>query len=194
MGQNSPATASMAAAGNWFCLRSQPKHEHIAAAHLKKMEGVEVFLPRVRFKRSTRQGLAWVTEALFPNYLFARFDWLNSLRQVQAARGGVGVVHFGARWPVIEEAVIKELQLAVGADELRTIATGLVPGDTVEIATGVMRGLSAVVTRVLPSRERVAVLMELLGQQTTIEMPLHAVSKAGDVRVTAFPEPKPSPA
>jgi transcriptional antiterminator RfaH len=179
----------MATIGHWFCLRSQPKHEHIAAAHLKKMEGVDVFLPRVRFQRSTRQGKAWVTEALFPNYLFARFDWQNSLRQVQAARGVSGVVHFGERWPVIAEAVIAELQAAVGADELHTISTTLHPGDVVEIAEGAMRGLSAVVTRVLPSRERVAVLMEFLGRQTTIEVPIISIIKEGDVRATAFQTP-----
>jgi len=56
----------MVPVGNWFCLRAQPKSEHIAAAHLKRMEGVKVFLPRVRFQRATRQGRVWVTEALFP--------------------------------------------------------------------------------------------------------------------------------
>ena len=177
---------SMATTGNWFCLRSQPKHEHIAAAHLKKMEGIEVFLPRVRFQRATRQGKAWVTEALFPNYLFARFDWHNSLRQVQAARGVSGVVHFGERWPVVAEAVIADLQAAFGTEELHTISATLVPGDVVEIGEGAMRGLSAVVTRVLPSRQRVAVLMDFLGRQTTIEVPLNAIIKEGDVRVAIF--------
>jgi transcriptional antiterminator RfaH len=177
----------MPAAGNWFCLRSQPKHEHIAAAHLRKMEGVEVFLPRVRFKRTTRQGLVWATEALFPNYLFARFDWQNSLRQVQAARGVSGVVHFGERWPVIAEAVIADLQRAVGTTELHTISAELRPGDTVQIADGAMRGLSAVVTRVMPSRERVAVLMDFLGRQTTIEVPANVVIKEGNARAAVFP-------
>ena len=151
------------------------------------MADVEAFLPRVRFKRPTRQGLAWVTEALFPNYLFARFDWHNSLRQVQAARGVSGVVHFGTRWPVIDAGVIADLQQAVGTEELRTIPTTLQPGDAVEIAEGAMRGLSAVVTRVIPSRERVAVLMEFLGRQTTIEVPVNLIVKEGDVRSRAFP-------
>ena len=62
----------MVATAEWFCLRAQPKHEHIAAAHLQKVSEVEVFLPRVRFQRATRQGMAWVTEALFPNYFFSR--------------------------------------------------------------------------------------------------------------------------
>jgi transcriptional antiterminator RfaH len=174
-------------AANWFCLRSQPKHEHIAAAHLRTMDGVEVFLPRVRFQRATRQGLVWATEALFPNYLFARFDWHTSLRQVQTARGVSGVVHFGARWPVIEAAVIEDLKQAVGTNELHVISATLHPGDAVEIAEGAMRGLHAVVSRVLPGRARVAVLLEFLGRQTTIEVPANLIVKEGDVRDGIFP-------
>jgi transcriptional antiterminator RfaH len=171
----------------WFCLKSQPKHEHIAAAHLRQNSTVGVFLPRVRFKRATRRGTVWVTEALFPGYLFARFDWQSSLRLVQHSRGVRGVVHFGERWPAIPEAVIRELQQAIGADELRTIPENFIPGDEVEITEGAMRGLRAVVTRVMPGRERIAVLMEFLGRQTMIELPRHFLVKEGDERAAVFP-------
>jgi len=168
--------------GDWFCLCSQPKHEHIAAAHLRNVTGVEVFLPRIRFKRATRRGTVWVTEALFPNYLFARFNWQKLLNEVQHARGVRGVVHFGERWPTIQEGVIEDLRRAVGTAELCVIPAQLAPGDAVEIASGNFQGLSAVVTRVMPNRERVAVLMEFLGRQTNIELPASAVIKAGNER------------
>ena len=182
MEQRQRIECRMAGDVNWFCLRSLPKHEHIAAGHLKKIKNMEVFLPRIRFKRSTRQGMMWVTEALFPNYLFARFELQAALRQVQAARGVGGVVHFGQRWPVIEE-----LKLAVGAEEMHTITNVLEPGDTVEIAEGAMRGLRAVVSRVMPGKERIAVLLEFLGRQTVIEVPAHLVVKEGDARERMFP-------
>ena len=170
----------------WFCLKSQPKHEHIAAAHLRLNNTVEVFLPRIRFKRATRQGTVWVTEALFPGYLFARFDWQTSLRLVQHSRGVRGVVHFGERWPAIPEEIIHELRQAIGATGLRTIPESFAPGDEVEITEGAMRGLRAVVTRVLPGRARVAVLMEFLGRQTMIELPRHFLIKEGDERAAIF--------
>ena len=166
----------------WFCLKSQPKHEHIAAAHLRQNSTFEVFLPRVRFKRATRQGTVWVTEALFPGYLFARFDWQSSLRLVQHSRGVRGVVHFGERWPAIPETIIRELQQAIGADELHTIPENFTPGDEVEITDGAMRGLRAIVSRVMPGRDRIAVLMEFLGRQTMIELPRHFLVKEGNAR------------
>jgi transcriptional antiterminator RfaH len=90
----------------WYCLRSHPKHEHIAAAHLRLLEGVHVFCPRIRFKRSTRQGIAWVTEAMFPGYLFASFELTEMHRQVRYARGVSAIVRFADRYPAIEERAL----------------------------------------------------------------------------------------
>jgi transcription antitermination factor NusG len=114
--------------------------------------------------------LVWVTEALFQNYLFAKFDLLASLRRVQAARGVRDVVHFGSRWPTIPESAIEELRTAMEGLELRVVEDTLQPGDTVRIANGAMHGLEAVVSRVMPSRQRVAVLLDFLGRQTMLEL------------------------
>jgi transcriptional antiterminator RfaH len=154
----------------WFCLRTHPKHEYIAAAHLRREADLEVFSPRIRFKRLTRCGLVWVTEALFQNYIFAKFDLLVSLRIVQAARGVRGVVHFGNRWPTVPQGAIEELQSSMDGQDLRVIDEVLEPGDYVQIGEGAMQGLQAVVSRVMPARDRVAVLLDFLGQQTLVEL------------------------
>lgn len=177
----------------WFCLRSQSKHEHIAAAHVRQIKDAQVFLPRVRFKRATRQGSAWVTEALFPGYLFARFNWQTSLRQVKHASGVQDIVHFGDHWPVIPDQTIEDLRQSIGTSELHTIPQEFSPGDAVRIADGTLRGLQAVVSRVMPGRERVAVLMDLLGRQTTIELTAGLLIKEGNERSTIFQVPLSQP-
>jgi transcriptional antiterminator RfaH len=160
----------------WFCLRSHPKHEHIAAKHLRQME-IETLNPRIRFPRSTRQGPVWVTEALFPNYLFARFNLKTSLARVHYAPGVSGVVHFGDRWPAVPDQVIAEIRAALGADELHVISHELSPGDNVQVAGGLFHGLKAVITQVMPARQRVVVLMDLLGRQTAVELAVQSVIK-----------------
>src|SRR6478672_11621731 len=94
----------------WFCLRSQARHEHIAARHLSQMEGVQVFNPRIKFARATKHGAVWLTESLFPNYLFARFDWKTGLNKVHYAPGVSGIVRFGDKWPTIPDSTIEELK------------------------------------------------------------------------------------
>src|ERR1051325_567223 len=131
----------------WFCLRSQPKHEHIAAGHLRQMEGVEVFNPRIRFPRSTRTGKVIVTESMFPNYLFARFDWKRLLTRVHYATGVSGVVHFGTRWPIVPDPVIEEIRLLIGASGIHLMPDELAPGDGVRISGGILHGLQAIVSQ-----------------------------------------------
>lgn len=155
---------------SWFCVRTHPKHEHIAAAHLRREQGVEVFIPRVRYRRSTRCGPAWVTEALFSDYLFARFDLATALRRVHHARAVCGVVRFGDQIPSVPDAVIESLRHLMGGQDLRTIEDALQPGDRVCITGGAMHGLEAVVLRVMPAKQRVAILLDFLGRQTPIEM------------------------
>lgn len=159
----------------WFCVRSQPRHEQIAARHLRQMKDVEVFNPLIRFARVTRNGPAWVTESLFPNYLFVRFDWKTSLPKVHYAPGVSGVVHFGTRWPSISEKVIEELRAYLGPEEVHVLPKEFEPGEQVQIAGGALHGLSAVITQVLPGKERVMVLMDFLGSQTTVELPANSI-------------------
>ena len=177
----------------WFCLRSQPKHEHIAAAHLR-MHAIEVFVPRIRFKRLTRYGQVWVTEALFPNYLFARFDWHGSLRQIYHSPGVSEVIHFGTHWPVIPNEVIDSLRSSLGNEDVHVIPEAVSPGDLVQIAGGSMHGLRAVVSRVMPGAKRVAVLMDFLGRQATIELELGKVVKEINCREPILSESPKKPA
>lgn len=159
----------------WFCVQTQVKHEHIAAAQLRWDPQIEVFLPRIRYQRATRCGSAWVSEALFPNYLFARFDLATCWRRVHSARAVRGLVRFGNRYPTIPDAMIRELQVVVGPEEMRIIAASLRPGEMVEIAAGALMGLQAVVTRVMPNQQRVAVLLDFLGRQTSVELAIGQV-------------------
>jgi len=167
---------------NWFCIRAQPKHEHIAAGHLRKEAGLEVYLPRIRFRRATREGPVWFTEALFPGYLFARFDLAACLRQVLHARGVASVVHFGHQWPAIPDAVITELRSTIGSDEVHVVPDELRPGETVVISGGAFHDLRDLVTRVMPGRQRVAVLLDFLGRQTAVELDRDTVVREGDSR------------
>jgi transcriptional antiterminator RfaH len=161
-------TENLAAA--WFCIQTQPKHEHIAASYLQKDCGLEVYLPRIRLRRSTRTGPVWFTEALYPGYLFARFDLALYLRRVHHIRGVKGIVHFGKQWPTVPTPAIEELRAVIGASQIHVIDDEFQPGEAVLVSGGPLHDLRAVVTRVMPGRERVAVLMEFLGRQTSVEL------------------------
>lgn len=174
-------TAGHDTAPGWFCVRAQPKHEHIAAARLREA-GLEVFLPRIRFKKASVRGPVWVTEALFPNYLFARFSLRASLRLVRSAAGVSQVVHFGEEIPAVPDDVVAELRARLGSEELHVIEKNFAPEDRVQIAEGALHGLAAVVTQVMPGKERVKVLLNFLGQQTSVEVDAAALVRENSPR------------
>ncbi len=155
---------------DWFCVKSHPKHERIAAEQLALHKEIEVFCPRIRFKKKTKSGSAWITEALFPSYLFARFEVNAFFCLVRSARGVNGIVHFGGQYPLVPDAVIKSLRESVCNEEILAVSPVLQVGDAVTLAGGVFHGLQAVVHRIIPAQQRVGVLLELLGQTTLVEL------------------------
>ena len=120
---------------DWHAVMSRPKAEHLAAAHLGKLPGVEAYCPRIRFEKATRRGRVWFVEALFPGYLFARFNPQASLRAVQASPQVAGVVRFGAELPALPAVAIADLMAEFSAAEPRVVTNTSEPreGDTVEI-------------------------------------------------------------
>jgi transcriptional antiterminator RfaH len=163
----------------WFCVRSQPKHEHIAAGNLRGRLNVPVFHPRIRYKRGSVRGPVWVTESMFPCYLFAQFSWKTLLEAVRHTFGVSGVVHFGPYWPAISETIICGLQELVGGEEIRQVGPALKVGEEVEISHGTFAGFHGIVTRIMPAKDRVAVLLDFLGRQSTVEMTSAEIAKHG---------------
>jgi transcriptional antiterminator RfaH len=167
----------------WYCLRAQPKHEHIAAAHLRQYDGINVFCPRVKIQRSTRRGLVWFTEALFPNYLFACFEMMRWQTRVRSCQGVSGLVRFGNDVPEVPARVLDDLRAYMQDSELRTVSFRVAEGDDVEIVEGPFRGQNGVVKQLLPARERVKVLLEVLGGVTEVNLSLTSVFKEAAVLV-----------
>jgi transcription antitermination factor NusG len=63
-------------------------------------------------------------------------------------------------------------------------------GEQVEVAMGAFRGLKAVISRVMPARERVLILMDFLGRQTAAEVRADELIRESDPRQQAFRAPQ----
>ncbi|HOX57033.1 MAG TPA: transcription termination/antitermination NusG family protein [Candidatus Paceibacterota bacterium] len=159
----------------WFCIRSQLKREHIAAAHLRLLPEVDVFNPRLRLLRSTRRGSVWSSESLFPNYLFARFALDSKLEKVRYTPSVKTVVQFGAEVPSIPDAVIQQLQCDLGEMRSKVLVEAPEEGEEVEVGEGAFKGLNGRVTHVLPAKRRVQVLLDFMGRSVAAEVSLGAL-------------------
>jgi len=154
----------------WFCARTLPKHEHVAATALRRQLNVPCCSPRLRYRKMTRRGVVWFVEAMFPGYLFAEFIYSDLHRRVVHSSGIQGLVEFGDYVATIDANTILALQRQATENETVTIDPDIKVGQSVRIAEGPLRGLEAVVTRVLPAGERIKVLLELLGGPVEAEV------------------------
>jgi len=157
----------------WYCVRSQPKREHFAGACLRQIEGIEIFCPRIRFRKLTRRGPVWFLEAMFPGYLFARFDFVHLHARVRHSAAVTGILQFGKRVVIVGDDVVESLRERVGGEgdiPVVEVDPSIKVGDPVNIAAGAFMGLESVVTRLMSGKERVRVLIEFLGRQMEVEL------------------------
>ena len=154
----------------WYCARTKPKHEHIAAANVRKNLNLVVFNPRLRVQRATQRGIVRLVEPLFPCYIFIYCVIEERSNEIQHINGISSLVRFGHKIPQVEDAIIVELQNYFSAEETMTIEDSLMPADEVIIADGAFAGMQAKVLRVLPATRRVQILLDVLGGPTSVEV------------------------
>lgn len=165
----------------WFCVRCQTKREHIAAGHLRELEGVEVFCPRLRYRKATRRGKIWWVEPMFPGYLLAKFQISELERAVMFCQGVRGLVRFGTEIPAVPQSFVDAMKAEIRSrqdaseDELVTLSPTIELGDEVEVANGPFQGMQGTVIAVPSATERVKILLEFLGKPQAVDMDLFSI-------------------
>lgn len=160
----------------WYCVRAKPKQENVAARSIRELKNTEVFCPIIQYKKSTKRGKVWFQEALFPGYLFVKFDLELLLNAIKYCKGVSYIIRFGSRYPSIPEKEIEILQKEMGDNEIHVISYEFKPGEKTRIESGPLKGISAVISRVMPAKERVCVLLDFLGGQIEAEIDKSALA------------------
>lgn len=163
----------------WHCLRTQTKREHIASSILATVENVEVFCPRINQVKKTRSGKKRFVEAMFPGYIFAKFNYAENYRLVMHCQGVSRIVQQGTR-RVVPEAIINELKESVPEGVIVAPDPSLEAGAEIEFVSGSLKGLNAKVLAQLPSSQRVHLLLDLLGREIQIEADASDIMLAPD--------------
>jgi transcriptional antiterminator RfaH len=161
----------------WFCVKAQPKRENVAYGQLGTLPEIEAFFPRVRFRRASSDGPRAVVEALFPGYLFARFTPARSLRAVRYARGVSYIVRKGRELAPVPDSAVAALRTLAIAEVLDLPPQPWQLGEEVRVIAGIFQGASGRVVGLVPARQRVQVLLELLGQQNRVDLPLETLEQ-----------------
>jgi transcriptional antiterminator RfaH len=156
----------------WYVVRTKNRKEDHAERELER-RGVAVFLPRVLESEREREQVA----PLFPGYLFVRIDLVAQYYRVVWTPGVRSFVAFGTvPTPVPEQAV---RLIRAGASEAGVIrpSASLRAGDRVQIRSGPLAGLVAVIQRPCSQRGRVQVLLDFLRHGASVDVPVGLVAR-----------------
>ncbi|WOO40801.1 transcription termination/antitermination protein NusG [Rubellicoccus peritrichatus] len=154
----------------WFCIRSQPRRERIAWSQLSILPGVTVMFPRARYVRKGAKGKRLITEAIFPNYLFAQFDPKQSARAVGYAKGVSYIVKKGDAFANVPASVIAELDELTDEGIFEMPPAPLKMGDEIKVVAGIFEGSEAEIVGLVPAKDRVRILLDLLGRATVVDI------------------------
>ena len=157
-------------ARSWFVVRSKARKEDFAVQQLER-RGVTTFLPRIL--EFGRDEIA----PLFPGYLFVHIALLEQYYRVVWTPGVRGFVAFGPVPTPVQETVISFIAASAGEGGVIRPLASFKTGDRVQIRSGPLAGLLAVVQRPCSGRGRVQILLDFLRQGTPVELPVGFVDR-----------------
>jgi transcription elongation factor/antiterminator RfaH len=145
----------------WYAVNTQPAHEAMAREHLER-QGFPSFLPMTEKLVRHARKLETRRAALFPGYLFTRFDIERARwRAVNGTLGVRGLV-MAADLPLpVPRGIVETLRDATDASGVVALSPELAPGDRVRILSGPFANLLGTVAT-LTGPERVRLLVELM--------------------------------
>lgn len=163
----------------WYVAETHPQAEARALENLAR-QGYAAYLPRYWKRRRHARRTDTVKAPLFPGYLFVCMDVAKT--RWRAIRSTIGIRHLiceGEKPVPVPHGVVEDIQA-------REDEAGLVPvpppvpfqpGEELRVTEGPLRDQTGWFQRVA-DRERIVILMSLLGRQVPFVVPAGAVRPA----------------
>jgi transcriptional antiterminator RfaH len=179
MTQNPPMTASLLGEdtppNRWFLAYTKPRQEQIAQTNLEQ-QAFEAYLPLYKKFKKTEQGPVALFEPMFPRYiLFRPSQSGQSISAVRSTKGIATLVRFGFEPAVLADELVQRIRQLEQDRNQATLQdlSNLKAGQTVRLKHNALGGVEGLIQSV--SSKRVAVLLEILGRPTVVQLEHHQV-------------------
>lgn len=157
----------------WFVAYTKPRQEHIALQNLE-LQSYEAYLPLYKSFKKTEQGPVAVFAPMFPRYIMFRPGKPEqSISAVRSTKGVMTIVRFGFEPAVISGEVVRLIRQHETDRNHATLQEldNLRAGQKVKLKHNALQGVEGLVQSV--SKNRVAVLLEILGAPTVVQVEHH---------------------
>jgi len=163
----------------WYLVYNNLKQEGRANENLKAW-GVETVHGKLRTRRYNEFTGAptYVTQPLFPRYIFAKFNAREQLSKVRFTRGIQNVVCFGESLATVDQDIIDIIRARIGENGFVRSNDELKPGDKVVISAGPLRNLMGIFEREIKGSDRITILLTAIGYQGHLMVDRDLVKRA----------------
>jgi len=163
---------------HWHLLMTKPREDARAEQNLLN-QGYELFRPLLRQYQVKKGKQVAVSEPLFPRYLFIRLDdVLSNWAKIRSTRGVARLVRFSDLPAIVPDHMIGELRSQCKGENIIDLTENkpyvYEKGEEIEITVGSFRGIRAIIKEQM-AQDRVVLLMNLLGKEQEIEIPLSQI-------------------
>lgn len=163
---------------SWYLVYTKPRQEEVALLNLER-QGYGVYLPRVRQMRKRMGKRVPVVEPLFPRYLFIHLDThTDNWAPIRSTLGVATLVRFGREPARVPDELVAFLKENEGQEGLHDWAKpDYKIGERVRVAEGAFQGYEGILLS-RTSRERVVLLLDIVGRQIRAQVVIHQLEKA----------------
>lgn len=163
----------------WYLLHTHLKQEERANENLRSW-GVETLNPKLRTRRFNEfSGTPiYITQPLFPRYLFARFNAHEQLPKIRFTRGVRNVVCFGENPATVDQDIIDTIRARIDENGFVKENDELQPGDKVVISAGPLRNLTGIFERKIKGSDRITILLTAIEYQGRLVVNRDVVQRA----------------
>lgn len=163
----------------WYVAQTRPHAEAKASLHLRR-QGFAIYLPRYLKQRRHARRVEKIAAPLFPGYLFVSIDmaaqqWLSIDSTIGVAR----LVRDGERPAPVPQVVIDALVTREDANGFVQLdrRPRFSPGDKIRVVGGAFSDCYGLYDG-MSARERVAILLDLLGRQVRVVLDPQTIEAA----------------
>lgn len=163
----------------WYIIYTRPRHERKVREALIKA-GIECYLPERMVLKQRKDRKKYISEPLFPSYVFVFVTNMNSYYHGLGIDGANGYVKIGKELARVSDSVINDIRLIQNANiAVEVTNTYFSAGEKLWVAFGVFQGVEC---EFVTYKNKKMGLIRLVNQNLLITLPLNNLSSAAEPR------------
>ncbi|MFA5033318.1 MAG: transcription termination/antitermination protein NusG [bacterium] len=134
-------------------------------------EEIEIIMPTKKVSKLTKKGTITMEKKLYPGYLVLQVEPKEELIKLISETPGVRSFGGKGKQPqIISEEEVSRMFGYIKPEPGKNVEVPFIKGETVKISTGPFIDFTGVVEEIYPERERLKLMVNILGRQTPVEI------------------------